>query len=385
MKIVFAGGGTGGHFYPLIAVAEQIRNVARERRLIMPRLYYLAPSAFDQEALFENEIAFIPIPAGKWRRYFSLENYVDVFKTLGGYFSALMTLYSIYPDVVFSKGGYASVPVTLAAATLGIPVIIHESDAKPGRANLLAAGFARRIAVAFDSAAAFFPAKTRSKVARTGIPVREALMHPLPEGAREELRLDPALPTVLVLGGSSGAKRVNDVLASSLLDLTAFANVIHQTGKDHFKEAEALGKLVLEKHPDLLARYHPFPYLSALSMRRASGAADLVISRAGMTTVAEIALWGKPAILIPIPEEISHDQRMNAYAYARTGAATVIEEANLTPHLLVSESERILRDATLRAGMSAAGAAFANRDAGRIIADELIAIGLSHEPDAVQG
>lgn len=382
MKVVFAGGGTGGHFYPLIAVAEEIRNIARERRLIMPKLYYLAPEAFDAEALFENEIAFVPCSAGKWRRYFSLQNYLDIFATIGGYFSALMTLYALYPDVVFSKGGYASVPVTLAAATLGIPVIIHESDAKPGRANLLAAGYAKRIAVAFDSAAAFFPAKAREKVARTGIPIRTALMHPEPEGAREELLLDASAPTILFLGGSSGAKRVNDAVIAALPELASFANIIHQTGKEHFEGVETLAKLVLEKYPDLASRYHPFPYLSALSMRRASGAADLVVSRAGMSTVAEIALWGKPSVLIPIPEEISHDQRMNAYAYARSGAASVIEESNLTPHLLVSEAKRILSDQALRATMAAQGIAFANKDAGRIIAEEIVAIGLSHEPDA---
>ena len=384
MKVVFAGGGTGGHFYPLIAVAEEIRAIARERRLIAPKLYYMGPSAFDQEALFENEIAFIGCPAGKWRRYFSLQNYLDLFVTLGGYFSALMTLFALYPDVVFSKGGYASVPVTLAAATLGIPVFIHESDAKPGRANLAAAGYAKRIAVAFDSTVAFFPPKTRGKAARTGIPIRSALMHPVTEGAREELRLDPTAPTILILGGSSGAQRINETVGSALPDLVQIGNVIHQTGRDNLHAAELLAQVMLEKVPDYASRYHPFPYLNALSMRRAAGAADIVISRAGMTTVAEIALWGKPAILIPIPEEVSHDQRMNAYAYAHTGAAVVIEEANLTSHLLASETRRILADQALRAQMTAASASFANADAGRIIAEEIISIGLSHEPQAEQ-
>lgn len=378
MKVVFAGGGTGGHFYPIIAVAENIRALARERRLLMPKLYYVAPSAFDQEALFENEIGFVMCPAGKMRRYFSIQNFTDIFVTLAGFFSALITLFRIYPDVVFSKGGYASVPVVLAARVLGIPVFIHESDAKPGRANILAASFARRIAVTFESTAAFFPEKARAKVARTGIPVRSAIAHPEVEGAKQELGLDSSVPTILILGGSLGAQRINDVVLSALGDLVTFANIIHQTGKNNFKTVETTAKLVLEKSTNA-SRYHPFPFLNTLSMRRAAGAADLVISRAGMTTIAEIALWHTPAILIPIPESISHDQRTNAYAYVKTGAAIIIEEANLTQHVLSSEAKRILSDTALRATMSEHSKAFANADAGKIIAEEIIAISLAHE------
>lgn len=383
MKIVFAGGGTGGHFYPLIAVAEQVRQIARERRLIAPKLYYLAPSAFDQEALFENEITFIACSAGKWRRYFSFQNFSDVFVTLGGFFSALMTLFRIYPDVVFSKGGYASVPIVLAARALRIPVIIHESDAKPGRANLMASTFAYRIAVTFDSAVPFFGAKVRDRIARTGIPIRSAIATPEPNGAAQELGLDPTVPTLLILGGSSGARNINEVVLSGLPELVESVNIIHQTGRELFPEVQGTAKLILEKSPNA-SRYHPFPYLNTLSMRRASGAADLVLSRAGMTTVAEIALWKKPSILVPIPETVSHDQRMNAYAYAHTGAAVVIEEQNLTQHLLVSEVRRILADAPLRASMSEKSSLFANADAGRIIAEELVALGLSHEPQALE-
>lgn len=381
MKIVFTGGGTGGHFYPIIAVAEEIRAIAREQRLLAPKLHYLAPSAFDQEALFENEIAFESIPAGKWRRYFSLRNVTDLFVTAAGFVSALFALFRIYPDLVFSKGGYASVPVVLAARTLGIPVMIHESDAKPGRANLMASKFAFRIAVAFESTKTFFPTKAQSKIARTGIPIRKEIMRLEPEGARQELGLDPSVPTVFILGGSSGARAINDVVLGALPELVATANVIHQTGKDNFKEVERTAKLVLEKSPNA-GRYHPFPYLNTLSMRRAAGAADLIISRSGMTAVAEIAIWKKPAILIPIPESVSHDQRTNAYAYAQTGAAIVLEEANLTPNLLVAETRRLLGDPTLRQSMGEKGAAFANVDAGRVIAEEIIAIGLSHEPEA---
>lgn len=382
MKIVFTGGGTGGHFYPIIAVAEQIRGIARERRLLAPQLYYLAPSAFDQEALFENEIHFETCPAGKVRRYFSLQNFTDLFVTGTGFICALTSLFRIYPDLVFSKGGYASVPVVLAARILGIPVMIHESDAKPGRANLMASKFAFRIGVAFESAIPFFPKSVHSKIARTGVPIRQAIARPEAQGAREELGLESSVPTLLILGGSSGAQAINDVVVASLPELVEIANIIHQTGKDNFGGVEKLSKVVLEKSSNG-SRYHPFPYLNTLSMRRGAGAADLVVSRAGITSIAEIALWKKPAILIPIPESISHDQRMNAYAYARTGAAIVLEQGNLTPNLLVSEVRRLLGDVALRKDMSEKSSAFASMDAAKIIAEEIISIGLSHEPQAV--
>ncbi len=381
MKIVFTGGETGGHFYPIIAVAEEIRAIARERRLIAPELHFLAPSAFDTDALFENEIRFEAIPAGKWRRYFSLQNFTDLFVTLTGFFMALSSLFRLFPDIVFSKGGFGSVPVVLAARVLGIPVMIHESDAKPGRANRMASTFAYRIAVAFESTAAFFPEKVRGKIARTGIPLRREILRLENEGAAQELGLDPNVPTVLVLGGSSGARAINEVVLGALPSLVDSANIIHQTGKDHFAEVERTAKVVLQGSQNA-SRYHPFPYLNTLSMRRSAGAANLIISRAGMTAIAEIAIWGKPAILIPIPEAVSHDQRTNAYAYARTGACVVLEEANLSPNLLVSELRRILGDTDVQAKMHEASKTFANADGAKIIAEELIRVGLSHEPEA---
>jgi UDP-N-acetylglucosamine--N-acetylmuramyl-(pentapeptide) pyrophosphoryl-undecaprenol N-acetylglucosamine transferase len=376
MKIVFTGGGTGGHFYPIVAIAEAVRQVSSERQLIAPTLYYFADKPYDEDALFANGVAFVPIPAGKLRRYFSLRNLADFFKTAGGVWKAYFALLKLYPDVVVSKGGYASVPTTVAAGLLGIPLIIHESDAHPGKANLLAAKHATRIGVAFDSAIQHFPEKVRAKAAKIGIPVRKEIMHPLP-GGKELLGLDPSAPTVLILGGSSGSVRINEVVLDALPDLVSFANVIHQTGKPNFEAVSQTAKVVLGGNPQA-SRYHAFPYLNVESMRQAAGAADVVVSRAGATAITEISLWGKPAVLIPIPESISHDQRTNAYAYARTGAAVVLEESNLTPHVLASECRRIGGDPAVASEMGAHAAGFANPEAARAIAEEAIRIGLSH-------
>lgn len=381
MKIVFTGGGTGGHFYPIIAVAEAVQKLATEQRLLAPTMYYIAPTPYDQQALFENNVQFVACPAGRVRRYFDLKNFTDVFVTFTGIVRAFFILLKLYPDVVFSKGGFASVPTVIAAHLLRIPIIIHESDSKPGKANLLGAKYAYRIAVTFDSSIPLFPPKVQKNIARTGIPIRAALATPLPEGAAQELGLDTSIPTVFILGGSSGSKRINDVVLEGLPELVETANIIHQTGKELFAEVDATAKVVLANSMHA-SRYHAFPFLDRDSMRKAAGAAALVISRAGATSITEISLWHKPSILIPIPESVSHDQRTNAYAYAHTGAATVLEEHNMTPHILVSEVRRILGDQNIWQDMANKSMTFANADAAQVIAQELIAIGISHNPPA---
>ncbi|KND47388.1 MAG: UDP-N-acetylglucosamine--N-acetylmuramyl-(pentapeptide) pyrophosphoryl-undecaprenol N-acetylglucosam [Parcubacteria bacterium C7867-004] len=379
MKIVLTAGGTGGHFYPLIAIAEAIKAVCAERNLIVPTIYYLADKPYDEAVLFANDIIYLASPAGKMRRYASFSNFTDMFVTAWGTLKCFFLLLKIYPDVVISKGGYASVPTTLAAGLLRLPLIIHESDAKPGRANLLAAKAATRIGIAFESAIEGFPEKVRGKIAKVGIPVRTELMN-LPEkmGAKAALGLDPTLPTVLIMGGSQGSLRINETVLDALPDIVSFANVIHQTGKDHFESVSQTASVILEKAGNT-GRYHPFAYLNADTMRNAASAADVVIARAGSTTITELAIWGKPAVLIPIPEAVSHDQRANAYAYAHTGAAVVLEEANLTPHVLASEARRLGTTPELASKMTLAAKGFANPDAARLIAEEAIRIALTHE------
>ena len=156
MKILFTGGGTGGHFYPIIAVAQSISEHAIEKKILAPKFYFMAPTKYNPRALFDNEIKYVYVPAGKIRRYFSLLNITDAFKTISGIFIAIMKMYSIYPDVVFSKGGYTSFPPLLAARIWGIPVVIHDSDSHPGRANIWAGKFAKRIALSYPDAAKFF-------------------------------------------------------------------------------------------------------------------------------------------------------------------------------------------------------------------------------------
>jgi len=375
MKILFTGGGTGGHFYPIIAVAEAIRERVVERKIIKPDLYYMAPSRYNPRALFENGIEFIGIPAGKMRRYFSLLNITDAIKTAAGCFTALIRLYSLYPDVVFGKGGYASFPTLLAARILRIPVIIHESDSKPGRVNVWAGKFARRIALSYPDAAKYF--KSAERVAYTGNPIRSAIVKPLSNGAHEFLNLEQTAPVILVLGGSQGSQAINDAIISALPDLLNRYQIIHQTGRKNLEEMKSTSAVVLKDH-QYAYRYHPFDYLNDLAMRMSAGVADIVVSRAG-STIFEIAAWGIPSIIIPLPSSISHDQTDNAFAYGKTGAASVIEENNLSPHVLIEEIDRIVSSPSIKDVMKARASAFARLDSAKIIADAVLDIALEHE------
>src|SRR3989344_3648489 len=159
MKIVFTGGGTGGHFYPIIAVAQKVNQIIDHENILGAKLYYLSDSPYDREMLFENRLIYEEVGSGKMRTYFSLKNFLDLFKIFFGTLGAIYKIFSIYPDVVFGKGGYASFPTILAARILRIPILIHESDSAPGRVNAWAGHFAKKIAVSFNEAAEYFPKK----------------------------------------------------------------------------------------------------------------------------------------------------------------------------------------------------------------------------------
>ena len=375
MKIVLAGGGTGGHFYPIVAVVEKLNKIAQEKKILELKLYYFSDSPYDQTALFDNDIEFEEINSGKMRTYFSIKNFFDVFKTFFGFWGTLLKIFSIYPDVIFAKGGYLSFPVVLAARVLRIPLIIHESDSVPGRVNLFAGRFARRVAVSFAEAAQFFP---KDKTAWMGHPIRQDVIYPAVRSeAREYLKLDEKLPIIWVLGGSQGAQIINDVVIDTLPELVKNYQIIHQVGPKNLKDAQTriLGVLSDESSR---GRFKPFGFMNGLDLKMAAGAADLIISRAG-STIFEIAAWGVPSIIVPITESNGDHQRKNAFAYARAGACTVIEESNFKPNILLFEIQKILNNPAKMADMKSSAKAFAKSDAAEKIAEEIIDIALEHE------
>lgn len=375
MKIVFTGGGSGGHFYPIIAVAEALNKLIDEQKIVGVQLYYLSTDPYDARVLFENGITFKKIEAGKVRIYRSVLNIFDAFKTALGCVRALVTMFSLYPDVVFSKGGYPSVPVVFAARMLRIPIVIHESDTVPGRANAWAGKFATRIGVAFPEAASYFPEK---RTAVVGIPIRAEMISPSRQGAHEFLHLDPLIPTIMITGGSQGARLINDVILDALPHLVEKYQIIHQCGRANYEELRGRADVILRDNPHR-DRYRLFDYLNTSAMLMTAGAADMAIIRAGATSIFETAQWKIPSIVIPITESNGDHQRKNAYSYARTGGGVVIEERNLTPHILQSEIDRLISRPQDREKMKQAEATFATPHAAETVAAELLAITLSHQ------
>ena len=374
MRILLTGGGSGGHFYPIISVAEELNSLAKEKRLLNLELFYMAPSPYNKGILFENNIIYKKNTAGKVRRYFSINNFFDLFKTGWGVLTSIYQVYKIYPDVVFGKGGYASFPALMAAKILRIPVVIHESDTVPGKVNFWAGKFAQKIAVSYKEAAEYF---ISDRVAYTGNPVRKDIANPIKTGAREFLKVPEDLPMILILGGSQGAEKINNVVLQDLKKLVEKYVVIHQTGKNNILEAQATSRALLADSP-YQDRYKPYDYLDTLALRMASGASSLIVSRAG-STIFEIASWGVPSIIIPITSSNGDHQRQNAFAYARTGACEVIEEGNLTANILASEIDRLIENQEVREKMISSAKAFFKPDAAKLVAEEILKIALEHE------
>ncbi len=374
MKILFTGGGTGGHFYPIIAVAKEIRHIAKENKMVQPTLLYFAPDPYMEQMLYDNQIFFKPILAGKVRNYSSVLNFFDIFKTFFGVMGALWKVFWSYPDVIFSKGGYGSFPVVLAGRILGIPIIIHESDSVPGKVNKWSGKFAKRIAISYPDAAKYFPAE---KTAWTGNPVRPEIEMSSKEGASEYLKLKENIPVLLILGGSQGAKVINDIILDSLPKLIERFQIIHQTGVNNFEEVKNTAESILI-HSEYKNRYNAFQYLDDLAMRMSAGAADIVITRAG-STIFEVASWGIPSIIIPITESNGNHQRLNAYTYARAGAGIVIEEKNLSDDILMAQINKIMFNEDVYKQMVENSKAFAKPNADREIAEEILKFGLHNK------
>jgi UDP-N-acetylglucosamine--N-acetylmuramyl-(pentapeptide) pyrophosphoryl-undecaprenol N-acetylglucosamine transferase len=373
--IVFAGGGSGGHIYPLIAVAEALKKQLAALNAPYEYFYMGSVDAYTP-MLVAHGMTMRPIVTGKLRRYFSFQNIIDVPKFFIGFLQALFDLFFIMPDIVFSKGGPGALPVVLAAWFYRIPVTFHESDAQPGLNNLLSSYFARKIFLSFDRAAAYFnPAITQV----VGSPLREELLvgRTTKELARENFGFEAAQPLVLILGGSQGSARVNEFVLENLAQFLEITQVFHQAGTANFLEVQKLSHAALMESPTT-NRYQVVDYFSDADghkndMALALTAADLVVARSG-SSVFEFAAFGLPAILIPLAEAANGHQLVDAIEFSKTGAAIVIEEANLLPGLFFGQLKALLGDPDLLAKMSAASSAFFKPGAAEAIAQELIAI-----------
>ena len=369
MRILLTGGGTGGHTIPIVAVVQELR---RQRKDL--KLFWLGDDHPEERAAKENNIPFQKIACGKFRRYFSFWNLIDFFKIPAGIFQSFFLILGFKPHVVFSKGGYVSLPVIIAAWLLRKKIIVHESDAVPGLANRIAARLASKVLLGFNahSAETLSAKSLRGKYIFTGNPVRREILKGDPVKAREFFHLSKDKPTILAMGGSQGARFINELISRSLSKLSEY-QIIHSTGVNNVSVIARSD--CRERQSNLIStenHYCSYSYLDVAKMALAYVACDLVISRAGANTLAEIAARGLPSILIPLPSAASDHQFANAKIFEKRGASIVLEQKDLTSRRLVSLITSLFKNPNQLEIMSRKAKSLARFDVARKIASEIL-------------
>ena len=321
-KIVMTGGGTAGHVTPNIALFDSLQKDGYE-------IHYIGSYEGIEKGLIEDKkIPYYGISSGKFRRYRSWKNLTDPFRVLHGFFQARRLLGRIRPNVVFSKGGFVSVPVVMAAKTRHIPVIIHESDLTPGLANKLAMPSATKVCCNFPET---LPYLSKEKAVLTGSPIRQELLHGNKQAAKDFCGFTGDLPILMVMGGSIGSVYINNAIRGCIDTLLTKYQIIHLCGKGNIdeslkdKKGYAQFEYISENLPDLFA------------------AADLVVARAGANSICELLALHKPNILIPLSRNASRgDQILNANSFAKQGFSAVLEEEEVTSEKLMATIDDVM-------------------------------------------
>ncbi len=321
-KIVMTGGGTAGHVTPNIALFDSLQKDGYE-------IHYIGSYEGIEKGLIEDKkIPYYGISSGKFRRYRSWKNLTDPFRVLHGFFQARRLLGRIRPNVVFSKGGFVSVPVVMAAKTRHIPVIIHESDLTPGLANKLAMPSATKVCCNFPETLPYLP---KEKAVLTGSPIRQELLHGNKQAAKDFCGFTGDLPILMVMGGSIGSVYINNAIRGCIDTLLTKYQIIHLCGKGNIdeslkdKKGYAQFEYISENLPDLFA------------------AADLVVARAGANSICELLALHKPNILIPLSRNASRgDQILNANSFANQGFSAVLEEEEVTSEKLMATIDDVM-------------------------------------------
>lgn len=315
-KIILTGGGTAGHVTPNIALLPRLREAGFEIT------YIGSYHGIEKQLLKEQKIPYYGISSGKLRRYFDIKNFSDPLKVIKGLAQSIRLMRKIKPDLVFSKGGFVSVPVILAARFCHIPSIIHESDLTPGLANKLAIPNAAKVCCNFPETLKYLP---EDKAVLTGSPIRSELLSGNKENARKNCNFTNEKPILFIVGGSSGSKFINDTIRGLLPELLKTYQIIHMCGKGNIEESL-----------NRTAGYKQYEYIGA-ELSDIFALADLVISRAGANSICELLALQKPNILIPLSANASRgDQILNAQSFEKQGFSVVIEEEVITPDKLLN-------------------------------------------------
>lgn len=321
-KIVMTGGGTAGHVTPNIALFDSLQKDGYE-------IHYIGSYEGIEKGLIEDKkIPYYGISSGKFRRYRSWKNLTDPFRVLHGFFQARRLLGRIRPNVVFSKGGFVSVPVVMAAKTRHIPVIIHESDLTPGLANKLAMPSATKVCCNFPETLPYLP---KEKAVLTGSPIRQELLHGNKQAAKDFCGFTGDLPILMVMGGSIGSVYINNAIRGCIDTLLTKYQIIHLCGKGNIDESLKDKK-----------GYAQFEYISE-NLPDLFSAADLVVARAGANSICELLALHKPNILIPLSRNASRgDQILNANSFAKQGFSAVLEEEEVTSEKLMATIDDVM-------------------------------------------
>lgn len=323
-RIILTGGGTAGHVTPNIALLPRLKELQYD-------VHYIGSyNGIEKELIEQFGIPYHGISSGKLRRYFSVQNFTDPFRVLKGLGEAKKLVKILKPDVIFSKGGFVSVPVVMAGKSRHVPVIIHESDMTPGLANKLALPSATKVCCNFPETLNHLP---EGKAVLTGSPIRQELLSGDKYKAKEFLGFTSDKPVIMVIGGSLGSVAVNEAVRGILPDLLKQFQVVHLCGK---------GKL--DASLNHLDGYAQFEYIKD-ELKDLFALTDLVISRAGANAICELLALHKPNLLIPLPASQSRgDQLLNARSFERQGYSVVLEEETLTRDLLLDTILRLYGD-----------------------------------------
>jgi UDP-N-acetylglucosamine--N-acetylmuramyl-(pentapeptide) pyrophosphoryl-undecaprenol N-acetylglucosamine transferase len=370
MRVLVSGGGTGGHIYPALAVATQLRSQYQAEIL-----YLGSDDGLETQLVPAAGLRLVTIRAGKVRRYISWQTVKGVMRIPVGVMQAVEIVRRFHADVAFTSGGYVAVPAGMAAYLNRVPLLMHQQDVPPNLSNRQVAPIATRISVAFEDSLAFFPTH---KTLQLGNPIRQEILDIRRVGpmvAREQLGLAGDQPLLLVTGGSQGARHLNQVVCQALPELLATCQVLQISGKELYNETLEQSNSILAGHDEALRkRYRLVPYMSD-EMPAALQAADLVLCRSGASTLSELATLGKPALLVPLPPAIGKSpQEANAAMFERRGAGQVIKDIDLKPQLLVERVMSIMNSPELLAAMIRAAGVLAKPEATQNIVAELLKI-----------
>lgn len=330
-RIILTGGGTAGHVTPNIALLPRLKELGYD-------IHYIGSyTGIEKELIEQFGIPYHGISSGKLRRYFSVQNFTDPFRVLKGFGEANKLIKSLKPDVIFSKGGFVSVPVVMAGKKCHVPTIIHESDMTPGLANKLSIPSATKVCCNFPETLEHLP---KEKAVLTGSPIRQELLSGSKEAALAFCGLTPDKPVILIVGGSLGSVAVNNAVRAILPELLKEFHVIHLCGKG--KTDESLKNL---------KGYVQFEYIKQ-ELKDLFALCDIVISRAGANAICELLALHKPSLLIPLSANASRgDQILNARSFERQGFSVVLEEEELNNQVLLDAIHKLYdkRDAYISA------------------------------------